>query len=104
MAGSLSFVESHVLESLPRPSRSHQEHEMPESGIGTMAFDVANLRSRLRTMNDAQLLRFVQAAKYMYSPRANLGKPPRWEFVIQLEEARKEWKRRNPNLPLADSI
>jgi hypothetical protein len=33
-----------------------------------------------------------------------MGKPPRWEFVIQLEEARKEWKRRNPKLPLADSI
>jgi hypothetical protein len=78
---------------------------MLESGIRiTESFDIENLRSRLRTANDAELLRFGQAAKYMCSPTANMGKPPRWEFVIQLGEARKEWKRRNPNLPLADSI
>jgi hypothetical protein len=78
---------------------------MLESGIRiTESFDIEGLRSRLRTMNDAELLRFGQAAKYMRSPKANMGKPPRWEFVIQLEEARKEWKRRNPELPLADSI
>ena len=78
---------------------------MLESGIRiTESFDIENLRCRLRTMNDAELLRFGQAAKYMCSPRANMGKPQRWEFVIKLEEARKEWKRRNPKLPLADSI
>jgi hypothetical protein len=78
---------------------------MLESGIRiTESFDIENLRSRVHTMNDAELLRFGQAAKYMCSPKANMGKPPRWEFVIQLEEARKEWKRRNPKLPLADSI
>jgi hypothetical protein len=28
----------------------------------------------------------------MCSPEANLGKPPRTEFVVRLEEAREEWK------------
>jgi hypothetical protein len=55
-------------------------------------------------MNDAELLRFGQAAKYMCTPEANLGQPPRQPFVIQLREARKEWKRRNPELPLCESI
>jgi hypothetical protein len=57
--------------------------------------DLDELRTRLRTMNDAQLLRFGKAAKYMCSPQANLGKPPRRSFVVQLEEAKAEWRRRN---------
>ena len=49
---------------------------------------------RLRKMSDAELLRFGGAARYMCSPQANLEKPPRPEFVIQLEESRAEWKHR----------
>jgi hypothetical protein len=45
-------------------------------------------------MDEAALIRFGKAAAYMWSPRANLGKPPRAPFVIQLEEARAEWRRR----------
>jgi hypothetical protein len=62
------------------------------------AFDVEAVRSRLRKMNDAELLSFGQAAKFMCSPRANIGKPPRDEFVIQLKEARAEWRRRFPTV------
>jgi cold shock CspA family protein len=62
------------------------------------------LRTRLRKMSDQELLRFGQAAKFMCLPEANFGKPPRQVFVIQLEEAREEWKRRNPGLPLSESI
>ena len=54
--------------------------------------DLESLRTRLRKMKDAKLLRFGQAARYMRCP--NFGKPPRQVFVIQLEEARKEWNRR----------
>jgi len=32
----------------------------------------------------------------MVSPRANMGKPPLPTFVLQLEEARAEWRRRHP--------
>jgi hypothetical protein len=65
------------------------------------SFDVESLRLRLRKMNDRELLQFGQAAKYLCSPRANMmGKPPREEFVIQLREARAEWRRRFPKIPL----
>jgi hypothetical protein len=58
----------------------------------------------IRKMNDAQLLRQGQAAKYMCSAQANHCKAP-WEFfVIHLEECRKEWRKRHPTLPLVDSI
>ncbi len=44
-------------------------------------------------MSDAELLRFGHAAKSMCSPDAYFGQPPRQAFLIQLEEARKEWQR-----------
>jgi hypothetical protein len=56
--------------------------------------DLDELRERLRKMRDEQLRRFGRAAQYMCSPAANCGKPPREPFVIQLEEARAEWRRR----------
>jgi hypothetical protein len=59
------------------------------------------LRKRLRRMSDTELLRFVQAAKHMCSPGANFEHSPRESFVIQLKEAREEWKRRNPEPPPA---
>jgi hypothetical protein len=43
-------------------------------------------------MSDEELRKFGEAAKYMVSPRANMGKPPREVFVIQLEEARVDKK------------
>ena len=58
--------------------------------------DVEELRERLRKMTDEQLRRFGRAAQYMCSPAANGGKPPREPFVIQLEEAKAEWRRRHP--------
>jgi hypothetical protein len=58
--------------------------------------DLKQLRERLRKMSDEQVHRFGQAAQYMCSPAANGGKPPRESFVTQLEEAKAEWRRRNP--------
>jgi hypothetical protein len=66
--------------------------------------DVEGLRTRLHKMNNAELLRFGQAAKSMCSPDAYFGQSPRQVFLVQLKEARAEWKRRNPELPLRDSI
>ena len=59
------------------------------------------LRTRLRKMSDEQLRNFGKAARYMTSPTANMGKPPLATFMLQLEEARAEWRRRHP--PNADS-
>jgi hypothetical protein len=53
--------------------------------------DIENLRERLSKMTDGQLRRFGEAARYMCSPKANMGQPPRQNFVIQLEEARIIW-------------
>lgn len=71
---------------------------------GPDAADVEQLRTRLREMSDADLLRFGQAAKYMCSPETNAGHAPSEAFVVQLREAREEWKRRKPKPPLNDSI
>jgi hypothetical protein len=57
-------------------------------GIQIESFDAESLRLRLGKMNDREVLSFGQAAKYLCSPKANTGKPPREEFVIQLREAR----------------
>ena len=56
--------------------------------------DIDALRARLRKMSDEELREFGKAARYMVSPRANMGKPPLSAFVLQLEEARAEWRRR----------
>ena len=61
---------------------------------GENEIDLESLRSRLRKMTDAELQQFGRAAKYMCSPKANMGKPPREPFVIQLQEARAEFQRR----------
>ncbi len=57
--------------------------------------DLEGLRTRLRKMSGQELLRFGQAAKSMSSPSAYFGQPPRQTFIIQLEEARAELRRRN---------
>jgi hypothetical protein len=45
-------------------------------------------------MSDEQLQKFGKAARYMVSPFANFGKAPLPAFVLQFEEARSEWSRR----------
>jgi len=57
---------------------------------------VDGLRTRLRKMSDDELRKFGKAARYMVSPTANVGKAPLPAFVLQLEEARFEWRRRHP--------
>jgi hypothetical protein len=57
--------------------------------------NLEELRERLQKMTDKELLRFGQAARFMCSTTANGNKPPRKPFVIQLKEARAEWKRRH---------
>jgi hypothetical protein len=56
--------------------------------------DLDALRARLARMSDKELARFGRAATYMCSPEVNMGKPPREAFLIQLREAREEWRRR----------
>ena len=62
----------------------------PSSSIAFDEFDVEALRVRLQKMTDEQLVKFGKAAAI------NFGEGPRKEFVIQLNEARDEWRRRHP--------
>ena len=64
------------------------------SGVQIIGFSVDELRIRLRKMSDDQLQEFGKAARYMPSPKANMGKPPLPDYVMQLEEATAEWRRR----------
>ena len=65
------------------------------NGIKLEGFDIEKLRERLRKMSDKELREFGTAARHMVSPKANMGKPPLPAFVVQLEEARAEWRRRH---------
>jgi len=65
------------------------------------ALDLRALRSRLEAMDRVALVRFGQAAAFMCSPRANMGKEPREAFLVQLREAREEWRRRLATSPQA---
>jgi len=56
--------------------------------------DIPKLRERLQRMSNKELREFGKACAHMCSPKANFNKPLSGDFVIQLEEARKEWKRR----------
>jgi hypothetical protein len=58
--------------------------------------DLEAFRALLRKMTDEELIREGKAGRYMCSPMANFGKPPRKVFVIQLEEVKAEWRRRHP--------
>jgi hypothetical protein len=61
---------------------------LSSSQFASDAVDLDDLRARLGKMTDAGVIAFGKAARYMCSPAANLGKPPRQPFVIRLREAR----------------
>jgi hypothetical protein len=63
----------------------------------SIAVDLDALRVRLQKMSDDELLRFgkqIHDLVYPLTYGAN-GKPSVSAFSIQLDEARKEWRRRN---------
>jgi hypothetical protein len=55
-------------------------------------------------MSDEELLRFGMVAKYMCSQAQELDKEKLEAFTLQLDEARKEWKKRFPGLPLSSTF
>jgi hypothetical protein len=72
-----------------------------QTGVQILNFDIEELRQRLRKMSDEQLREFGEAARYMCSPRAMMGKPALPVYEIQLEEATAEWRRRHGTLSIA---
>ena len=74
-----------------------------QSGVQTI-FNVDELRARLRKMDDIRLCEFGEAARYMTTVKANLGKPPLRVYELQLEEANAEWRRRHPKNWQSESV
>jgi hypothetical protein len=64
--------------------------------VGSHDFDIEKERERLRKLSDEELMREGRAARYLCSPKANFGKPPRDIFEIGLREYKAEWRRRHP--------
>ena len=56
--------------------------------------DRAKLRERVQGMSNKDLREFGKTCEHICSPKSASGKPPAEDIVIQLEEAREEWKRR----------
>lgn len=56
--------------------------------------DREQIRARLRKMTDKAVFQFGKDAAFLCRPEQNHGKPPRETFVVQLEEARAEWRLR----------
>ena len=66
--------------------------------VGFQEFNVETERAKLRKLSDGVLIRQGKAARFMCSPAANFGKPPRDEFVIGVWLCKEEWRRRHPKL------
>jgi hypothetical protein len=71
---------------------------------GTDPEYVGEIRERVRKMSDEELLRYGAVCKSMCSPETNLDKPSRDAWTVQLQEARAEWRKRHPELPLSESV
>jgi hypothetical protein len=70
------------------------------SGLATdSVLDVDALRERLRNMSDTQLISFGREMHALVYPLSYGfdGKPTVSAFSIQLDEARAEWRRRQPS-------
>ena len=55
-------------------------------------------------MDDIKLCEFGETARYMTTVRANLGKSPLQAYVVQLAEAKAEWRRRHPKNWQSESV
>jgi hypothetical protein len=64
--------------------------------------DLEGYRARLRKMTDEELILEGKAGRYLCSPMANFGKPPRKVFVVQLEEVKAEWRHKNRQIAISE--
>jgi hypothetical protein len=75
-----------------------------QSAVQMIVFNAEELRTRLRVMPDEKLRQFGEAARYMCTPEANLHKSPLPIYVLRLEEATAEWRRRHRNNWQSESV
>ena len=62
------------------------------------------VRRQFAEMTDAELLRFGVTAKFVCSRERRSASPWLETLQAQLDDARAEWKRRHPTLPLSISF
>jgi hypothetical protein len=63
-----------------------------------------NTRASIAGMSNSELLRFGVNVKFRLSQGPGSNDPEPTDVAAQLNEARAEWNRRHPNLPLRDSF
>ena len=80
-----------------RAAAADSNAELERLEIETEYIDVSK-------MPDTKLLRFGMSAKFRCSRCRFQDSVTLARLMTQLEEARKEWNRRRPNLPLVDSF
>jgi hypothetical protein len=68
------------------------------STVTSNDLEIARLRNRLRQLSDNELLRFGLIAKY------SCLQGEQEASLRELQEAREEWNRRKPRLPLRGSF
>jgi hypothetical protein len=70
----------------------------------THGFECENSLVSISNMSSSELLRFGLSAKYRLSHAPAPNDPELTDLTAQLNEARLEWNRRHPHLPLRDSF
>jgi hypothetical protein len=68
------------------------------------ASEVENARVSVSSMSSSELLRFGVNVKFRISQGSASNDLDLAGLTAQLNEARSEWNRRHPNLPLRDSF
>lgn len=71
---------------------------------GTYTSKGENARVSVSLMSSSELLRFGMSVKFRHSQGPKQNDPETADLSAQLNEARLEWNRRHPNLPLRDSF
>jgi hypothetical protein len=74
------------------------------AGLWIEELELESLRECLCEMADGELLRFGWVTKYACSHEGKPGDGKRESSILQLYEAREEWNRRKPRLPLRGSF
>ena len=78
--------------------------EFTVRNVGTYAPEKENARASISSMSNSELLRFGVRAKFRCSQGSSQNDPETEDTVAQLNEARAEWNKRHPGLPLCDSF
>jgi len=73
-------------------------------GTGTHVSERKNARVSISHMSSSELLRFGVSAKFRLSQGPTPDDPGLADLAARLNEARSEWNRRHPDLPLRDSF